>query len=566
MSGSSLIGKTLRGHYYITDKIGEGGIGETYLAIDKDQPEDYQCVIKRLKPQNTNQSTIMWLQRTFNREAVALQRLGSHDQIPRLLAFFREDEEFFIAQEFIHGINLRTEFINSPKWSENQVISLLDNILEVLDFVHQNQVIHRDLKPENLIQRSSDHKIVLIDFGAVKEVGTQIINTKGKKVSTSFIIGTPGYMPMEQLRQNPMLCSDIYAVGMIAIEALTGLHPTKLLDSYTGQIIWRDRLKIREDLAEILDKMIAYNPHHRYQSASECLQAIRDCSQCLNHAVQTSILLSLPPIYTIVRSGSLYWLNTNKFLVKFLAITQYKKFVKTLGTSLILTSIVAIIVGKGIWSQILMNNIEVMADNIPLPASSAKKVHNPNINIDKFLTYFINSSTNLTKKNPTDLPIIKLIAHNQTSSLVLSRLQTLRLENIQIYQVATPRTYNICNAPLQLLQPNHSDRLNLDWQLDWTTNGNAHVARLKMQGYSGKMRTISPDGKGGLRTVEQTMQLYTSAKGYVLLGFNPLDVEKQQAQRYKTNNLIIRVEIDGSTTIINCDDSGNISSAIAQEF
>lgn len=566
MSGASLIGKTLRSRYYITDKIGEGGIGETYLAIDKDQPEDYQCVIKRLKPQNTNQSTIMWLQRAFNREAVTLQRLGSHDQIPRLLAFFREDEEFFIAQEFIHGINLRTEFSNSGKWSETQVISLLQNILEVLDFVHQNQVIHRDLKPENLIKRSSDNKIVLIDFGAVKEIGTQIINNKGKKVSTSFIIGTPGYMPMEQLRQNPMLCSDIYAVGMIAIEALTGLHSTKLLDSYTGQIVWRDRLKIREDLAEILDRMIAYNPHHRYQSAAECLQEILSLSQGLNHQRQTSILLSLSPICTVIKFGSFGRITTNEFIGKFLAITQNRKLVKTPGISLILASIVAIIVGKGIWSQILINNIDAMADEISLPASRATKGHTPNINISKFLSYFINSSANLTKKNPTDLPIIKPLVHNQSSSPVLSRLQTLRLENIQIHQVATPRTYNICNAPLQLLQPNHSDRLNLDWQLDWTTKGNAHVGRLKMQGYSGKMRTISPDGKGGLRTVEQTMQLYTSAKGYVLLGFNPMDVEKKQARRYKANNLIIRVEIDGSTTIINCDDSGNISSAIAQEF
>lgn len=294
MLGASLIGKTLRGHYYITDKLGEGGIGETYLALDIDQPESYQCVIKRLKPQNMNQSAMKFLQQCFNREAIMQQRLGKHDQIPRLLAYFEEDNEFFLTQEFIEGNSLRTEFSIVRQFNENQIIFLLRDILEVLEFVHQNNVIHRDLKPENLIRRKSDNKIVLIDFGAVKEVSTQIFNTQGQIVSTTFVIGTPGYMPVEQLQQNPMLCSDIYAVGIIALEALTGLEPLKLLDAYTGEIVWRNRIQVRDDLANVLDKMVARHPKLRYQSASETLQVVRELAQTVVYSPQSPPIQQIP--------------------------------------------------------------------------------------------------------------------------------------------------------------------------------------------------------------------------------------------------------------------------------
>ncbi|MBO3462825.1 RDD family protein [Aetokthonos hydrillicola Thurmond2011] len=288
MPGIPLIGITLGGRYYVADKLGEGGIGETYIAIDRGQPGNYQCVIKRLKPQSTNQSTMRWLQQSFEREATTLQKLGTNDQIPRLLAFFEENQEFFLVQEFIDGNNLRSELSPGRQWHETQVIFLLRDILEVLQFVHHQKVIHRDLKPENLIRRRSDQKIVLIDFGAVKEVSTQVFNTQGQVVSTTFVIGTPGYMPAEQLRQNPMLCSDIYAVGMIALEALTGIEPKELLDSYTGNVIWRNRVYVRNDLANVLDMMVHYHPNQRYQSASQALLAVQELTKTLYNVPPSS--------------------------------------------------------------------------------------------------------------------------------------------------------------------------------------------------------------------------------------------------------------------------------------
>jgi len=290
MSGAPMIGETLGGRYHVTHKLGEGGIGETYLAIDQGQPGNYRCVIKRLKPQNTNQSTMKWLQDSFSREAATLQRLGIHDQIPRLLAFLEENQEFFLVQEFIDGDNLRPELGLGRQWRETDVIYLLQDILEVLEFVHDQRVIHRDLKPENLIRRRTDRKIVLIDFGAVKEISTQIFNTQGHVVLTTIVIGTPGYMPPEQQQGRPMLRSDIYAVGIIALEALTGVEPNQLLDSNTGKIIWRNHVRIRNDLANVLDMMVHHDPDHRYLSAFQALQAVRELTRTLyNNRLQSGI-------------------------------------------------------------------------------------------------------------------------------------------------------------------------------------------------------------------------------------------------------------------------------------
>jgi serine/threonine-protein kinase len=272
MFGASLVGETLQGHYQVTTKLGEGGFGETYLAIDK-SGFDECCVVKRLKPQN--QTTLRWVQQAFEQEARELKRLGKHPQIPNLFAYFQENQEFFLVQEYIEGDNLRQKFTANKQWNDNQVIFLLRDILEVLDFVHQHRVIHRDIKPANLIIQNTDKKIVLIDFGAVKQISTQVYSTQGQVISPATVVGTQGYMPVEQLQGHPMLCSDIYAVGMIAIEALTSLHPQQLnIDPNTLQVVWRNRVQVRDDVANVLDKMVSYHPSQRYQSASEALQAI----------------------------------------------------------------------------------------------------------------------------------------------------------------------------------------------------------------------------------------------------------------------------------------------------
>jgi serine/threonine-protein kinase len=184
--------------------------------------------------------------------------LGDHPQIPRLLAYFDENQEFFLVQEYIDGHTLSEELIPGQPWSEDQVLQMLLEILGILEFVHQQGVIHRDIKPDNIIRRASDHKLVLVDFGAVKQVRSSLATVNGQSTAT-VAIGTPGYMPTEQSQGRPRPNSDIYSLGIIAIQALTGISITQLQeDPHTGELLWQNLTPVKYRLALILSKMVRY--------------------------------------------------------------------------------------------------------------------------------------------------------------------------------------------------------------------------------------------------------------------------------------------------------------------
>ncbi|WP_367119913.1 SUMF1/EgtB/PvdO family nonheme iron enzyme [Microcoleus sp. PH2017_27_LUM_O_A] len=127
--------------------------------------------------------------------------------------------------------------------------------------------------------RRQDGKIILIDFGAVKEISTIVVNAQGQTKLT-IGIGTPGYMPSEQASGKPRLASDIHAVGMIGIQALTGQPPDTLPeDPQTGEVIWRNQAQVSNNLGNILDKMVRDHFSQRYQNAEEALQAILSLSR-----------------------------------------------------------------------------------------------------------------------------------------------------------------------------------------------------------------------------------------------------------------------------------------------
>jgi serine/threonine protein kinase len=268
--------KPLAGHYKIVEELGAGGFGKTFLAQDLHLPGQPICVIKQLKPQVTDTQSLQTARRLFDTEAQVLYRLGNHDQIPRLLAHFEENEEFYLAQEYIEGTLLSEELNAKQRWSENRAVALLRDILRALAFVHEQNVIHRDIKPSNLICRRRDGKIVLIDFGAVKQVSTQLVSPHGGATNMTISIGTQGYMPKEQLGGNPRFSSDVYAVGTIGIQALTGTHPRFLSeDPQTGELNWRDRvLSLTPELGEVLDKMVRYDFRTRYATAAQALEAL----------------------------------------------------------------------------------------------------------------------------------------------------------------------------------------------------------------------------------------------------------------------------------------------------
>ncbi|AFY68428.1 serine/threonine protein kinase [Thalassoporum mexicanum PCC 7367] len=317
--------KVLDGRYKLVKKLGSGGFGHTYIARDMRRPGTPLCVVKHLKPASSDADFIREARRLFSTEADTLEQLGNHDQIPQLLAYFEEDQNFFLVQEYIEGKSLHDELklvskeqsesavsgssadasegensapsgnSNSSgnsepkkaksshaklgrKVTETEAIAILKDMMEVLEFVHAEGVIHRDIKPENLIRRKSDRKLVLIDFGAVKamqEEGTELeVGSSGESRFT-VTIGTPGYMPNEQCAGRPAFASDIYAAGMVVIKALTGLEPTDIeADPESGELLWRDKAKITNGLAMVLTRMVRYQYTQRYQSAKETIQAL----------------------------------------------------------------------------------------------------------------------------------------------------------------------------------------------------------------------------------------------------------------------------------------------------
>lgn len=272
MTDHSLIGQTLRQRYKIVAQLGKGGgFGETYLAEDLDIPEipKPRRVVKRLKPTMQHPE----VERLFQLEAETLNKLGKHDRIPTLYAYFEDNGEFYLVQELIEGHDLSYEM--SRRWGETETIAFLEEILEILAFVHSSGVIHRDLKPANIMRRDRDRQLMLIDFGAVKEVSNIIINGQGI-ASKTIGIGTPGYIPSEQAQGRPQFCSDIYAVGMIGIQALTGIIPTRIPESDRGELDWQKYASpVSERLTNILKKMIHSRCNQRYANASIALQTLQ---------------------------------------------------------------------------------------------------------------------------------------------------------------------------------------------------------------------------------------------------------------------------------------------------
>ena len=268
------IGQILRSRYRILKILGSGGFGDTYLAEDIDLPNHPKCVVKKLKS-NPNPNVLDVAHRLFESEAQVLYLLGNEsDQIPKLFAHFEEDGEFYLVQEFVDGEDLRQEIYPGKRWTEAEVIQLLEDILKVFTIIQNKDIIHRDIKPANLMRRNKDGKIVVIDFGAVKEIGTLITNNQGQTVP-SIVVGTAGYMPSEQATGQPKFCSDIHAIGMLAIYALTGIKPHELpKDPKNGEVIWQNWANVSKRMAHVLNKMVRYHFSHRYQSAFDTIDAL----------------------------------------------------------------------------------------------------------------------------------------------------------------------------------------------------------------------------------------------------------------------------------------------------
>ncbi|MBN3888403.1 MAG: serine/threonine protein kinase [Nostoc sp. JL31] len=285
----------LKERYRAIKPIGQGGFGKTFLAVDEDKPSKPRCVIKQFYPQSQGTNTLAKAVELFNQEAVQLDELGKHPQIPELLAYFTQEARQYLVQEFIDGQNLAQEVAHRGAFSEIEIWQLLNDLLPVLQFCHARQVIHRDIKPENIILRESDRKLVLVDFGAAKSTTGAALN----KTGTS--IGSPEYVAPEQMRGRAIFASDIYSLGATCINLLTVRSPFDSYDINNDTWVWQQYLQtpVSNELSRILNKMLESIPIRRYQTVDEVL---RDLNKYLPVASKPAIapkpIPQSPPNYS----------------------------------------------------------------------------------------------------------------------------------------------------------------------------------------------------------------------------------------------------------------------------
>lgn len=271
----------LAGRYIPTRLLGRGGFGAAYLASDRYSPTMRQCVVKQFQPpENLGTKALEIAQQLFEREAEALERLGNrHPQIPDLFAFFplivpaleddeEEDQFFYLVQEYIDGQDLEAEREHKGRLGEDEVVDILEQILPVLSFVHENGAIHRDIKPSNII-RDRSGRLHLLDFGAVKQV------TASTTVGRSTGIYSMGFAPPEQMAGAQVFpCTDLYALAATCITLATGKPVGELYDSFNNEWKWRSHAEVGLKLARLLDCMLHPAPKLRPQRAQDVLDIL----------------------------------------------------------------------------------------------------------------------------------------------------------------------------------------------------------------------------------------------------------------------------------------------------
>lgn len=268
--GAELI---LHQRYRAVKKIGKGGFGATFLSIDLSLPGNPLCVVKQLRPSASDPDAFQMALDLFEREAKTLGKLD-HPQIPRLLDYFEQDKRFYLVQTWVKGRTLQQEVKKDGVFSETRVKKFLLEVLEILKYIHSLKIIHRDIKPANIIRREQDGRLVLIDFGAVKDqVNSQLAKTHGQTALTQFAVGTMGFAPPEQLAMRPFYASDIYALGATCLYLMTGKSPKDFpINQLTGDFAWQEEIKVSKGFEQVLSRMLEMNLRDRYRTAEEVIK------------------------------------------------------------------------------------------------------------------------------------------------------------------------------------------------------------------------------------------------------------------------------------------------------
>ena len=299
----------MRGRYLPVSLLGKGGFGTAFLAKDFDSPTQRRCVVKLFQPPVTlTPSQLATAKRLFNQEAIVLERLGlQHSKIPNLYAYFpllatdprnnQSEELFYLVQEYVEGEDLEKLRDRQGKFSEPDIQKVLNAMLDVLGFVHRNGAIHRDVKPSNIV-RSSNGKLSLLDFGAVKEVTAPTVGQQGPTT-----ICSPDYAPPEQILNGTVdQTSDLYALAATCVVLLTDKDSNQLRSPVSNQWVWQSFAQVSTGLAQVLDRMLQPNPNARFPNAAAVVEALTRSGQ--SAANQQSRSAVTPPSQPVSKRPS----------------------------------------------------------------------------------------------------------------------------------------------------------------------------------------------------------------------------------------------------------------------
>ena len=250
----------IKERYRVVKSIGKGRFCQTFLAVDEGQFPPLPCVIQQFKYQNQRLEE-------FSKQ---LAELSKHPQIPTIYTYFRENNYFYLVQAYIEGENLANLLTEQGTFNETQIWQFLTNILPIVKFIHDHNIIHRDVKPENIICQSpaSLNDLFLVDFSTAK------LATLIDQLTSETVIGSPEYLAPEQAKGKAVFASDLYSLGLTCIHLLTQISPFDLFDITNNTWVWRQYLNIpiSETLGLILDKLLQNSLNKRFQTAAEIMQ------------------------------------------------------------------------------------------------------------------------------------------------------------------------------------------------------------------------------------------------------------------------------------------------------
>jgi WD40 repeat protein len=311
----------LQERYRLLKLISQGKFVKTFLAVDENLFPAVRCVVQEFSLQK---EIFVDLQRKVQ----VLEEIGKYPQIPAILAYFQEEGQFYLVQEFIEGSNLAEVLEDEGVFGESQIWKLLEDLLPVLKYISDRHIIHCNIKPENII-RTTTGDFVLVNFATAIVSGFEDFTEHNN-------IHSPEYAAPEQIQGKSVFASDLYSLGVTCIYLLTQIPPFDLFDVSNNCWAWRDYLttKVSDRLAKILDKLLENAVNRRFQNADEVLQAMgidfrkggdtlpNSCWQCLHTLTGYAGVLSnvnsiaISPDGNILASGNddksiIFWdLNT----------------------------------------------------------------------------------------------------------------------------------------------------------------------------------------------------------------------------------------------------------------